>query len=95
MSLCFLEGPEAGIGRPLGKYPEKWPMLWDLGWSPFTLNTLVVLDDPWQCQRKRRDINRNNQRPGVVGGLRWKKIIACCGNCCHSDLWVLGAVGER
>jgi hypothetical protein len=25
MSLCFLDGPEAGIGILLGKNPKKWP----------------------------------------------------------------------
>lgn len=27
MSLCFLDGPEAGIGSALGKNPKKWPEL--------------------------------------------------------------------
>ena len=27
MSLCFLDGPDDGIGRALGKNPKKWPEL--------------------------------------------------------------------
>lgn len=46
MSLCFLEGPEDGIGKCLGKNPKKWPVCW---WGEFgvKLKTLVLLE-PWQ-----------------------------------------------
>jgi hypothetical protein len=41
MSLCFLEGPDAGIGILLGKNPKKWPENWEFG---LNLKTEVVLE---------------------------------------------------
>lgn len=59
ISLCFLDGPEAGIGILLGKNPKKWPEDWDLGF----LKTLVVLE-PWhwpiiKMNNKNRKMNRS------------------------------------
>ena len=41
ISLCFLEGPEAGIGILLGKNPKKWPYEW--GFLGFNLNNKACL----------------------------------------------------
>ena len=46
MALCSFEGPEGGIGDPLGKKPRKlWSLdkeFWDLGF--ITLKTWVCLE---------------------------------------------------
>ena len=64
MSLCFLEGPEAGIGSALGKNPKKWPELWDLG---FNLKTWELLE-PWQWPAMKKK-SKNNQSSSAAGLL--------------------------
>lgn len=61
MSLCFLEGPEAGIGKCLGKNPKKWPIPLSWGCFGLILNACWVLLDPWQCATKRMNKYRDNQ----------------------------------
>lgn len=65
MSLCFLDGPEDGMGRALGKNPKKWPELWDLG---FNLKTWELLE-PWQWPAMKKK-SKNNQSSTITGLLQ-------------------------
>ena len=62
ISLCFLDGPEAGIGILLGKNPKKWPEYWDFG---LNLKTFVTLE-PWQLPTMKTN-NKNSQMNRTKG----------------------------
>ncbi|CAL9000736.1 unnamed protein product, partial [Prunus brigantina] len=72
ISLCFLEGPEAGIGILLGKNPEKWPECWYFGLS---LKTWAVLE-AWQLPRLVK-MNVKKRHTSRITGRLLEAMLAC------------------
>lgn len=66
--MCFLEGPEAGIGNPLGKNPRKCPTFFDLG---LTLKKVVLLEQSYLPTIK---VKRKKNRKRWITGLLCKPI---------------------
>lgn len=65
ISLCFFEGPEGGIGIPLGKNPKKLRgEFWGLG---FSFRTWVCLE-PWEYSTKKMS-TKNSQSTRIWGLL--------------------------
>lgn len=77
MLLCFLDGPEAGMGILLGKNPRKWPLFeFEFCWL-LSLKSCVLILEALQLPKMKMKA-KANQTSRTSGLPQWPIFVFVC-----------------